>query len=257
MLQMSELNIRDFKGVAWDFDGILAASVPIHTESRREAYQREADTKDDSRYVEISEEIHTDAHHHGSTPERINAWIMGQVGIIDDPDDVGHQAVKDLCFAKNQIYHTKAAEGKLPAVPGVLQIVRSFNVDRPGKQVVASTASPYEVLPFLRANGLNNYFPARRLILKSHPEVHQTKPSPDAYLAAAKALGINRLIRMLAFEDSEQGIESARRAGAFVIAVATTHSQDRLNSLGGLQRPHLIAADFFEVAKIFGLPGAA
>lgn len=52
-------------------------------------------------------------------------------------------------------------------------------------------------------------------------EVKCSKPNPEGYLTAAKALGINPK-RCAVFEDSLQGVKAGREAGAFVIGVAGT-----------------------------------
>ena len=52
-------------------------------------------------------------------------------------------------------------------------------------------------------------------------EVSNSKPDPEGYLAAAKALGVDPK-RCVVFEDSLQGVKAGNAAGAFVIGVAGT-----------------------------------
>ena len=52
-------------------------------------------------------------------------------------------------------------------------------------------------------------------------EVTNSKPDPEGYLAAAKALGVDPK-RCAVFEDSLQGVKAGNAAGAFVIGVAGT-----------------------------------
>ena len=52
-------------------------------------------------------------------------------------------------------------------------------------------------------------------------EVHNSKPDPEGYLAAAKALGVDPR-RCAVFEDSLQGVKAGKAAGAFVIGIAGT-----------------------------------
>ena len=49
-------------------------------------------------------------------------------------------------------------------------------------------------------------------------DVAEPKPSPEPYLLAAARLGV-RPDRCLVFEDTDIGIESARRAGMAVLRV--------------------------------------
>ena len=52
-------------------------------------------------------------------------------------------------------------------------------------------------------------------------EVTNSKPDPEGYLAAAKALGVDPR-RCAVFEDSLQGVKAGKAAGAFVIGIAGT-----------------------------------
>ncbi len=57
--------------------------------------------------------------------------------------------------------------------------------------------------------------------------VSESKPSPEGYLKAAAMLGFEPE-ECTVFEDSYQGLEAGRRAGANVIALATTNPADTL-----------------------------
>lgn len=52
-------------------------------------------------------------------------------------------------------------------------------------------------------------------------EVKCSKPDPEGYLAAARAIGIDPK-RCAVFEDSLQGVKAGKAAGAFVIGIAGT-----------------------------------
>ena len=58
-------------------------------------------------------------------------------------------------------------------------------------------------------------------------DVEQGKPAPDPYRLAAEQLGIHPR-KCLVFEDAPAGVESAHRAGARVIAVASTNPPNAL-----------------------------
>jgi len=58
--------------------------------------------------------------------------------------------------------------------------------------------------------------------------VHQGKPAPDGYLAAAAQLGLPAAA-CVAVEDSPPGVAAARSAGMRVIAVLTTHREGDLD----------------------------
>ena len=56
-------------------------------------------------------------------------------------------------------------------------------------------------------------------------DVQNGKPAPDVYLKAAAQLGI-KPAELMVLEDSEIGSRAAAAAGAFTIAVPTSHSVD-------------------------------
>lgn len=72
------------------------------------------------------------------------------------------------------------------------------------------------------------------------------KPHPEPYLTAAERLGVD-ITRCVAVEDSETGATSAYTAGArtvvvpSVVAVSDRPGLGRLNGLGGVDLPTLIA----------------
>jgi beta-phosphoglucomutase len=86
------------------------------------------------------------------------------------------------------------------------------------------TSAPRSNVDFVLSHtGLGEYFSA---ILDESDVVHG-KPNPEIYLKVAAKLGYEPS-RCVVFEDSLSGVESARRAGAKVVGVATTHSFEEL-----------------------------
>lgn len=106
-----------------------------------------------------------------------------------------------------------------------------------------------DYLKKLRANGVKTAIvtssDAMKMegLFKQHPDfatyfdaiingsmVTKSKPDPEGYLKAAKAIGCD-IKNCTVYEDSFQGLEAGRQSGARVIALATTNSS---NSLAGL-----------------------
>ena len=65
------------------------------------------------------------------------------------------------------------------------------------------------------------YFKEKFDVIITGDEVKCSKPDPEGYLAAARALGVEPH-RCAVFEDSLQGVKAGKGAGAFVIGVAGT-----------------------------------
>lgn len=60
-------------------------------------------------------------------------------------------------------------------------------------------------------------------------DVTRGKPSPDAYLLAARELGVSPP-DCLVVEDAPAGVQAARAAGMRVVGVTTTHQSDELGA---------------------------
>lgn len=78
-------------------------------------------------------------------------------------------------------------------------------------------------------------------VLITVDDVANGKPAPDPYLAAARRLGVDPA-RCLVVEDAVKGLEAARAAGCFSLAVVTTTPEDELEADGVV--PDLAAVRF-------------
>ena len=109
---------------------------------------------------------------------------------------------------------------------------------------VASSSSRAWVLGHLERLGLHPEWDA----IRTREDVARTKPAPDLYLAAVKALGVASH-EAVAFEDSRNGIVAAKDAGLLCVAVpnALTAGMDllradlRLSSLAEMPLERLLA----------------
>jgi len=120
--------------------------------------------------------------------------------------------------AKEQVYR-QMIEGRVEEmlVPGLRRFLDAHSRDT---MAVASNAEPAN-LDFLLDHGrLRKYF---RVVVDGH-QVRLPKPDPEIYLRVAELLGISPA-NCIVFEDSYHGVTAARRAGARVIGVLTTHGQ--------------------------------
>ena len=82
-------------------------------------------------------------------------------------------------------------------------------------------------------------------VLVCAEDVSQGKPCPDAYLLAARGLGVVPS-DCLVIEDAPAGIQAARSAGMSVLALTTTHRLDELPAdacAGSLADVHLGRVD--------------
>lgn len=66
-------------------------------------------------------------------------------------------------------------------------------------------------------------------VLVCAEDVTRGKPSPDAYLLAARELGVSPA-DCLVVEDAPAGVQAARAAGMTVVGLTTTHPVDQLGA---------------------------
>jgi mannitol-1-/sugar-/sorbitol-6-phosphatase len=100
------------------------------------------------------------------------------------------------------------------ALPGTRELLAGLPADR----WAAVTSGPRPLMEArLAAAGL-----PRPGVLISAEAVAVGKPDPEGYLAAAAALGRD-VRKCVVVEDAPAGIRAGRAAGAYVLAVATSH----------------------------------
>jgi len=134
--------------------------------------------------------------------------------------------------------------GDQPPLPGVmdyLQDARAIGL----KIGLASSSSCHWVEGHLTRLGLIDYFDC----IRARDDVHLTKPDPALYRSAVEMLGV-RPEQAIAFEDSRNGIQAAKRAGMYCVAVPnaltrltdTSQADLTLHSLADLPLKDLIQA---------------
>ncbi|KQR78454.1 HAD family hydrolase [Burkholderia sp. Leaf177] len=105
-----------------------------------------------------------------------------------------------------------ALERGLVAIDGALSAVQTLHHAFGGRIAVASGADRFKVEMQLTKVGMIDYFDGR--VFSGHEMAH-TKPYPDVYLAAAKALGVDPA-RCAIVEDTVTGATAGVAAGATV-----------------------------------------
>ncbi|HJQ08864.1 MAG TPA: HAD family phosphatase [Candidatus Saccharimonadales bacterium] len=208
---MKQFNLSDFDAVAFDFDGTLANTIPIHHKARQEAFKRHG-------FGHITKAQHALGPIYGSTAHDIIGGILQAAGEIKKigPFDQ-HETVKAVAVTRKQLVSALVSKG-LDEMPGATDFLKAIH-SRFHNKVAIVTASPAGwVLPFMKRYKLDEILATDLLIDEEVVTRLQLgyKPSPDPYNLAKQRLGARRL---LVFEDNAAGVESAKRAGATVIAM--------------------------------------
>lgn len=192
------------KGLLFDMDGVLVNNLDIHRQAFAEFFRRYG--------VERSFDDLSRVFGKG------NDDIMGELMPKDVVERVG---IRELGYQKEAIYREIYAPIITPQ-PGLKEFLA--DAERNGlKSAVGSSGYRVNVDFVLERCDIARHFSA----IVAGDEVTRCKPDPEIYLTAASKLGL-RPEECVVFEDAEAGIESAKRAGVKVVALATTFSREFL-----------------------------
>jgi mannitol-1-/sugar-/sorbitol-6-phosphatase len=176
-----------------DLDGVLADSVGV-VEAAWVSWAQRVGVDADRLLTEI----------HGVRAEETVARVVREQGLDVDVDaEVAAIEGREL----ELVAGTRAVRGSV-AFAGAVPPER-FAVVTSGSRAIASSR--------LRAVGIE--LPR---VFVTADDVTAGKPDPEAYLAAARGLGVPAA-GCLVVEDTPAGIAAGRAAGATVVGVATTH----------------------------------
>jgi mannitol-1-/sugar-/sorbitol-6-phosphatase len=128
----------------------------------------------------------------------------------------------------------------LRAIPGAAEALLALRKDR-----VAVVTSGSRPLAEARLEAVGITPPA---VTVYAGDVARGKPDPEGYLTAARRLGIDPA-QALVVEDSPQGIEAGRAAGAATVGVTSTHTAAELAAADVVietlrELPEVLAARF-------------
>jgi HAD superfamily hydrolase (TIGR01509 family) len=182
-----------FDAVLFDCDGVLVDSEPITnrilTTMLGELGWRL--TIEETMRISVGKAVKDEA-----------ALIEAQTGVAITPEWL-------LQFRTRR---NEALDRELLAIPGALMAVQRVHDAFKGRIAVASGADRFKVEMQLSKVGMIDYFGGR--IFSGH-EMARSKPYPDVYLAAAKALVVDPA-RCAILEDTVTGVTAGVAAGATV-----------------------------------------
>jgi len=194
----------DLKAVLIDMDGVLFDSMPIHAASWTKALvEMGVDFTEEEGYL-----------HEGRTGS-------GTIGIVYRRS-LGREATEEEIL---KIYKRKSelfeAAPPAPVMPGALALLEKVKADQLMRILV--TGSGQKSL----LNKLSIHFPGQftqsRMVTAF--DVTIGKPHPEPYLQGLKKAGV-QTFNAIVVENAPLGVESAKAAGLFTIAVNTGKLQD-------------------------------
>ncbi len=199
--------MKKFKAMLFDMDGVLVDSEPIHFAGRHATLARYG--------IEITDEELTN--YTGILSEAFLADISKKRGVNIPLDEASKFAKIDFKNALDS-FEVKPIEGIIE----LLQNLQNKNVS----MAIASSSPPELIETFVTRLNIKDYFEA----FISGRQVEKSKPAPDIYIEAAKAVG-NVPTDCVVLEDSHNGIIAGHSAHCYCIGFRSPHSGNQDLSL--------------------------
>lgn len=197
--------MRGVRAIAFDFNGTLSRDEPILYAVYRDMFSEHGRPLSESDY------FGTLAGH--SEDVIISRWL-------------GADGARLAALVEERIDRYLALAGGGETVSPAVREAVTYAADRVPVAVV-SGAFRREIEPVLAGAGIDD----RISVLVAADDVERGKPDPEGYLCAVSRLaGDLHPDEVVAFEDTEAGVASAKAAGLYCVAVLGTHSPERLQA---------------------------
>jgi HAD superfamily hydrolase (TIGR01549 family) len=170
----------------FDCDGTLADTMPAHYRAWMEILRPHGISFPEDRFYAMG----------GMPTGKILEVLFAGSGKVPD--------IEALTRAKEDAFVAKAAE--IRPIEKVVAVARKARGTTP--MAVASGGHRHMVELTLRHIGILDWFP----VLVAAEDTDRHKPEPDVFLEAARRLGVPPEVCTV-YEDTDLGIEAARRAG--------------------------------------------
>jgi HAD superfamily hydrolase (TIGR01509 family) len=193
----------DIQALIFDCDGTLTDSMPVHYLAWRATLSRYGVALDEDRFYALG----------GMPTDKIVAMLAAEQGIPLDPVAIAQEKEADFLRSLHLIEPIAPVIGALHAHRGRLKLA------------VASGGWRNVVERQLRQIGIFDHFAA--IVTAEDTERH--KPEPDVFLEAARRLDIPA-VACRVYEDSDLGIEAARRAGMTWVDVRLWYTPRRVTT---------------------------
>ena len=179
--------------VVFDLDGVILDTEELWDEVREELARERGGRWSDRAQADMM----------GMSSGEWSRYMHEVVGLSEAPEEINREVVRRMLDGYEEL---------LPLIDGAVDAVRRIGARWP--LGLASSSNRELIDRALEVSGLAPLF--RETV--SSEEVARGKPAPDAYLEAARRLGVEPS-RCAAVEDSTNGIRSAHAAGMRVIAI--------------------------------------
>ena len=193
------------KGILFDLDGVIVDTLHYHYLAWNHMFEKLGGTVDKQ----------TVLLHEGRSSREILPILMEETGI-----KIPVRRQNDFIEEKRAYYRTIV---KVKKYEGALEIIDAMKAR--GLKVALVTACALKNMQ----HSLNSVEQARFDFIITGDEISRAKPHPDSYLAAASRLGLAPS-ECAVVENAPLGIQAAKNAGMYCIAIATTLGREYLAS---------------------------
>jgi beta-phosphoglucomutase family hydrolase len=187
--------------IIFDCDGTLADTMPWHYEAWSTILARYDLEMSEDRFYALG----------GWPTRRVAELLIAECGRSIDAERVSSE--------KESLFHEMLP--RVRPIEPVVEVVRAWRGRLP--LAVATGAARPICEKILHQIGVPGWFDT----IVSAEDVERHKPSPDIFLEAARRLGVEPS-RCRVYEDTDPGLEAARRAGMEYIDVRGLHTPRRV-----------------------------
>lgn len=170
----------------FDLDGTLADTMPVHFRAWQQVAGRHGLEFPESRFYAMG----------GVPTSKIAATLIAEQGLTVDPAVITREKEE----AVMQLFT------EVRPIDAVVQIARRCR--EAGPVAIASGGGRQMVERTLVQIGLGDFFP----VVVAAEDTTRHKPEPDVFLEAARRMGVSPDVCTV-YEDTDLGLEAARRAG--------------------------------------------
>lgn len=194
---------KTIRGVLLDLDGVIVDTLHYHYLAWKHMFEKRGGT--------VSE--HTVLLHEGRNSREILPILMQEAG-VNVPEEE-----RDAFIEEKRAYYRSIV--KVGYYPQAFEVIDQLK-DR-GYKVALVTACALKNMQ----HSLNSEQQAHFDFIITGDEVSHAKPFPDPYLAAARQLGL-KPEECVVVENAPLGIEAAKNAGMYCVALETTLGSEYL-----------------------------
>lgn len=155
--------------------------------------------------------------------ERIRFYLQKYRPDFQPPTDLT-QFIANLHKAKTHHYQNLLAEAVIPLRPGVKRLIEQARSQ--GIRLAIATTSALPNATTLLTQQLGGDSLEWFEVIAAGDIVAAKKPAPDIYQYVLREMGLNSDV-CLAFEDSQQGLIAARKAGIQTIITVNDYTKDQ------------------------------